>query len=262
MTARCCAKRILSPALALSIALGTFHVSASAAEISRNRDLPPLKLLAGDLDTILQRAHSLIADANGPSSQQDSSRESVTLGIRGRELEIPHFSLASSVGFPNVVFRFAYNYQRPGKAISYVELDLKDYSRRLSVSGQSAKQVEAVSNTIEGALLRHSALIGGATFRRVAGVCLSLVFLISLIASSGYCWKTRDFNALGMPVCSAVGLVLVFRLPWDRYLPGFALYQSYSRFFLIRHAPQVALLAVAVTLAGIPLSYFISRKQR
>lgn len=116
MTARCCTKKILSPLFGLSIALAIIQTSASAAEISRNRDLPPLKLLAGDLDTILQRAHSLVADANGPSSQQDSSRESVTLGIRGRELEIPHFSLASSIGFPNAVSRFAYNYDPPRQA--------------------------------------------------------------------------------------------------------------------------------------------------
>jgi hypothetical protein len=261
MTGKRCWKRILSPLFGLSIALATIK-TASAAEISRNRDLPPLKLLAGDLDTILQRAHSLIDDANGPSSQQDSSRESVTVGIRGREIEIPHFSVASSVGFPNVVFRFAYNYDRPGKPISSVQLDLKDDSRRLSVSGQAADQIEAISNAFESGLLRHSALIGGAMFRRIAGVCVSLLFLASLIAGSVYWWRARDLNALWMPICSAVGLVLVFRLPWDSYLPGFALYQSYSRFFLIRHAPQVALLALAATIVGIPLSYFLSRNQR
>jgi len=65
-----------------------------------------------------------------------------------------------------------------------------------------------------------------------------------------------------MPICSAIGLVLPFRLPWERYLPGFALYQSYSRFFLIRYAPQIALLGLVATLAGIPLSYFLSRKER
>jgi hypothetical protein len=88
-----------------------------------------------------------------------------------------------------------------------------------------------------------------------------LTLLASLIVSSAYCWKTVRYNALGMPICSALGLILLFRLPWDRYLAGFALYQSYSPFFFVRYAPQIALLSLAATLAGIPLSYFLFRKR-
>jgi hypothetical protein len=51
-------------------------------------------------------------------------------------------------------------------------------------------------------------------------------------------------------------------VPWDRYFAGFALYQSYSSFFLIRHAPEISFLALVVALAGIPVSYFLSRNER
>jgi hypothetical protein len=186
----------------------------------------------------------------------------VTLGVGGKEIEIPHFSLASSVAFPKVVFRFSYNYYRADKPISSVTIDLSDYSRRVSVRGEAADQVEALSNLLENNLFRYSTPIGGAMFRRVAGVCLSLALLASLIASSAYCWKTVRYNAIGMPICSALDLVLLFRLPWERYLPGFALYQSYSPFFLIRYAPQIALLSFLATVAGIPLSYFLARRER
>jgi hypothetical protein len=248
--------------ISICLSLATISVSAKGAEFSRNRDLPPLKLLAPDLDTILQKAHSVIATANGPPGEQDSIRESVTLGVSGKEIEIPHFSLASSVAFPRVVFRFSYTYYRSDKPISSVTVDLGDYERRVSISGEAADQVEAISNVLENDLLRHSTVIGGARFRRVAGVCLSLALLASLIVSSAYCLKTRRYSALGMPICSALGLVLLFRLPWERYLAGFALYQSYSPFFLVRYAPQTALLSLVATLAGIPLSYFLSRWRR
>ena len=262
MTGTRWARKNLQVLVSACVSLATISLSAKEPEFSRNRDLPPLTLKAIDLDTVLQKAHSFIAAANGPSGEQDSIRESVTLGVGDKEIEIPHFSLASSVAFPKVLFRFSYTYNRPDKPISSVRIDLRDYSRRVSVSGEAADQVEALSKLLENNLLRYSTPIGGAMFRRVAGVCLSLALLVSLIVSSAYCWKTGSRGALGMPICSALGLVLLFRLPWDRYLPGFALYQSYSPFFLIRHAPQIALLSLLATVAGIPLSYFLARRER
>jgi hypothetical protein len=56
--------------------------------------------------------------------------------------------------------------------------------------------------------------------------------------------------------------LLVLLLPWNRFLSGFILYHRYSPFFLIRHAPQIFFLCVVATLFGIPLFYFLSRKQR
>jgi hypothetical protein len=186
----------------------------------------------------------------------------VKLGVHGREIEIAHFSLASSVAFPREIFKFSYSYIRPDKPISSVTIDLADYSRRVSVTGRRADQVEALTNLIEKDLLRYSSSVGGAPFRRVAGVLLSVGLLISLGLSGGYWWRTRAYSALSMLICSAIGLLLVLLLPWDRYLPGFALYQSYSPFPLIRYAPQIFSLILVVALIGIPLSYFLSRSRQ
>ena len=251
-----------SPILSgVCLSLATMTLSAKDAEFSRNRDLPPLKLAAADLDTILQKTHSLIAAANGPSGRQEVIRESVKLGVDGHEIEIPHFSMASSVAFPKEVFRFSYTYYQSDKPISSVTLDFSDYSRRVAVSGEAADQVTAVSNLFENDLCRYSTTIGGVMFRRVAGVCLSVVLLISLIFSTAYWLNTRLYSALGMLICSALGLSLVLLVPWNRYLPGFALYQSYSPFFLVRHASEISVLALVATLAGIPFSYFVARNR-
>jgi len=215
-------------------------------------------LAAADLDTILHKTHSVIAAANGPSGGQEVIRESVKLDVGGHEIEIRTSRWRAAVAFPKEVFRFSYTYYRPDKPISSVTLDFSDYSRRVSVSGETADQVEAISNLLENDLLSHSTAIGGAKFRRVAGVCLSVIFLLSFMVSSVYWWNTRRFSALGMLICSALGLVLLLRLPWDRYLPGFALYQSYSPFLLVRYAAPIAFLSLLVTLVGIPLSYFFA----
>ena len=247
--------------ISVCLSLATTWLIAKNTEFTQSRNLPPLRLAAADLDTILLRTQSLITEANGPSSEQDSARESVKLGVRGHEIEIRHFSLASGVAFPREVFRFCYTYSRPDKPISSVTLDFSDYSRQVSVSGEAADRVEALFRLAEKDLLRHSTTIGGATFRRIAGVCLSLTFLTSLIVSR-YLWNTRTYSAFGMLVCSGVGLFLLFLVPWHRYLAGFALYQSYSPFFLIRHAAPIFFFSLVATLLGIPLSYFLPQRSK
>ena len=248
-------------AVRFSVCIGFATTSLlNGAQFSETHELPPLKLAASELDAILSRTHSLVDAANG-SAGQGSTREAVKLVIDGHEIQLPHFSVASSLAFPNEIFAFSYTYFQSDKPISSVVIDLGDAARRISVSGESADQVEALSSSLQKDLLRYSTPIGGAKFRRLAGACLLVILLMSLMVSSAYCWNTRRYSTLGMPICSALGLMLALLLPWNRLLPGFALYQRYSPFFLIRHAPEAALLALLAALAGIPLSYFLSRRQ-
>src|SRR5205823_2406310 len=174
--------------ISLCLSLTTLTLTAMGREFSHSRELPPLRLAAADLDAILLKTHALIAAANGPLAEQESARESVKLGVRGHEVEIPHVSLSSSVAFPREVFGFGYTYNRPDKPISSVTLDFSDYSRRVLVRGEAADQVEALSSFLENDLLCYSSMIGGAMFRRVAGLCLLVAFLTSLIFSSAYWW--------------------------------------------------------------------------
>jgi len=246
--------------LSVSVLLATTSVS-NRSEFSQSRDLPPLKLAANELDAILNKTHSLIDVANGPAGQ-DSSRQTVKVRVRGHEIEFPHFSLASNLAFPNEIFAFSYTYYQADKPISSVTIDLGDSSRSVSVTGESAEKVGELSSLLENDFRRYSTAIGGAKFRRVAGVLLLLTLLMSLMVSSAFWWNTRRYNALGMLVCSALGLLLVLLVPWNRYLPGFALYQSYSRFFLVRHAAPIFFVSLAATLLGITVSYFLPRWRR
>jgi len=244
--------------LSVCVSLATTSLS-NGGQFSQVRDLPALKLGATDLDAILLKIHSLIDAANGP---EDSGRETVKVSIDGQDIEIPHFSLASSLAFPNEVFGFSYTYHQSDKPISSVTIDLGDSLRQVSVSGESADKVEALSKLLEKDFHRYSTAAGGVKFRRVAGVCLSMLFLTSLMISSAYCWNNRNRRASGMPICSALGFLLVLLVPWNRFLPGFILYERYSPFFLVRHVPEISFLALVAALAGIPVSYFLSRNEQ
>jgi hypothetical protein len=245
--------------LSICVFLATTSL-CNGGEFSQVRDLPPLKLGATNLDAILLQTHAVIDAANG---SEDSGWEMVKVSIDGQDIEIPHLSLASSVAFPNEVFGFSYMHQQADKPISSVTIDLSDSLRRISVSGESADKVEALSKLLVKHFRRYATAAGGLKFRRVAGICLSMLFLSSLMIGCAYCWNNRNSRvALGMPICAATGFLLLLLLPWNRFLSGFVLYQRYSPFFLIRHAPEVFALCVVAALFGIPLFYFLSLKQR
>ena len=130
------------------------------------------------------------------------------------------------------------------------------------MSGESADKVEALSKLLEKDFRRYATAAGGLKFRRVTGVCLSMLFLTSLMISSTYYWKNRNHSALGILICSAIGFLLLLLVPWNRFVPGFVLYQRYSPFFLIRHAREIFLLCLVAVFLGIPLSYFLLREKR
>lgn len=244
--------------LSLCVSLATV-VLCNGAEFSKVRDLPALKMGATDLDGILMETNAFIRVANG---SEDSGWDIVKVTIDNQDIEIPHLSQASSVAFPNEVFRFSYTYQQTSKPISSVTIDLGDSLRRVSVNGESADKVEALSKLLEKDFRRYTKPVGGVKFRRVTGVCLSMLFLTSLMISATYYWKNRNRSTLGILICSAVGFLLVLLVPWNRFVPGFVLYQRYSPFFLIRHAPEIFLLCLVAALVGIPLSFFLLREKR
>ena len=143
-------------AILLSGYLGFVTTSLSnGAQFSETRDLPPLKLAAGELDAILSKTHSFLDVVNGPTGES-SARESVKLGVRGHEIEIPHFSLASSLAFPNKIFGFSYIYSQDHKAVSSLTIDLSDSSRCVSVTGESADKVGALSNLLDNEFRSYS----------------------------------------------------------------------------------------------------------
>ena len=244
--------------LSVCVFLATTSLS-NGAESSQIRDLPPLKLGAIDLDAILLETNAFINAANG---SLDSGWDVVKLTIDGQNIEIPHLSQASSVAFPNEVFRFSYTYQQASKPISSVTIDLGDSLRRVSVSGESADKVGALSKLLERDFRRYATVAGGVKFRRVVGVCLSMLFLTALMISSVNYWNNRNRSALGILTCSAIGFLLLLVVPWNKFVPGFVLHQRDSPFFLIRHAPEIFLLCLVAALVGIPLSYFLLGQKR
>lgn len=238
------------------VAVITALLPAVGAEFSRSRELPCLVISSSDLDDILRKAHSLIVTANGAAGERQYVREAIKAGVSGDEVEILGYSSSGSVSLPRAAYCFSYTYYRDGSSISSVRVELGDYSRRLSVTGEAQDQVEALTTLLLSNLLQHSRAIGGPLFRRMAGLLLFLALALVGVISTVHLCQTGRYMSAGGPIISALGLILLLVLPFDTFLPGFALYQGDSA-FLVRYGPEISFFGVVATVAGIPLSYFL-----
>jgi hypothetical protein len=85
-----------------------------------------------------------------------------------------------------VAYALSYSYSWAEAPVSKLELDLRDYARRLSVSGTAVDQVEAISAALERDLSQHSAT-GADTVRFVLTGIISSILLMSLGIGGTYC---------------------------------------------------------------------------
>ncbi len=125
-------------------------------------------------------------------------------------------------------------------------MDLRDYDRRLRVSGPAVNQVNAISASLEQALSEHSA-IGGDTVRFVAGGIIFTVLLALLLFGATYCFLEGHWHFLGVPIFAFIGLALLFVLPLREVFAGFAVYQGEPS-FIVRYEPQIAFGGLIVTI--------------
>jgi hypothetical protein len=238
--------------------LGASDLYAAEPQYTRTRELPALKISFTDMQFALDKAANLLSSANGEATKKEFFfHETLRLGTGPDEIEIAGHSFPANAHVPKAAYALSYSYSWTDAPVSRLQLDLGDYTRRLTVSGTAVDQVEAISAALEHDLSQHSA-IGGAMLRDVSSFIIFASFLVSLIYSGAYCIVERRWRNLGMPIFSLVGLVLLFVLPFKDLLAGFAVYQGEPS-WIVRFEPQIAFLSLIIAIAGIPLSFFIPK---
>src|SRR5438128_2489347 len=224
----------------------------------RTRELPALKISFTDVQFALEKAANLLSNANRDGGKKPKDiflSESLRVGTGPDEIEVTGHSFPANAHVPKAAYALSYSYSWTDAPVSRLQLDLGDYTRRLSVSGTAVDQVEAISAALERDLSQHSA-IGGDTVRRMGGGLLFFILLSSLWITGGYCIAERQWRLLGMPIFSLVGLVLLFTLPFKDIFAGFAVYQGEPS-WIVRFEPQMAFVAFILTIASIALSFLI-----
>ena len=228
---------------------------ASQPEYSHERELPPLQMSVDDLEEILHETHSLIIKANGPLKEGSFVYETIKVQNSGDEITLPGASLVGDA-IPKSVYAFTYSYNQSDEPITSVEISLGDYYRRLSIKGEDFEQVEAITSLLEHHFQSHAVIFGGAGFRSGGSSMLFFLLEIPLVFSIAHIFATKQIKMAGVLICTLLLYVLLFTLPFNTLLPGFALYSGDAS-FLSRYGPEISFAGLLVTTAGIPLSYYL-----
>src|SRR5437762_2047573 len=133
-------------------------------QYTTTRQLPALKMTFTDMQLVLDKAAHLLADANKEAKEQAkkakrpeelfffqlSPRETLTLGTGPDEIQIAGHRFPANAHVPKAAYALSYSYSWAEAPVSKLELDLRDYGRRLSVTGTAVDQVQAISAALEG----------------------------------------------------------------------------------------------------------------
>jgi len=269
--------------------LSMLSCKGAQTSFSKNEDLPVLRLSYSDLEDVLAKASRLATEANrqmvlssnffnrimadyGKEFEKDEAqrfaekrresilrdfpRERIVISAAGEEISLADHSLANATRLPQAAFSMIYRYDfyNEPTPITGISLVFNDSSRRVEVAGSSAEHVDAVMNTLRTDLLKFSVTIGGSRFRTWTGMALTMVLSLVLSISLGLI-VTKRFSGWVLLVFSGAFLLALIFLPFDRWLPGFAIYRD-NPSFLVRYGPEIGFGGLLLGIVGIVISLF------
>lgn len=263
-------------------------VFASRVFFTSTEELPALRMKYSDLETVLNKASALANEANSEFvrstnfedvlkrkfdanilAKQDSKfleeqrqhvferypKEEIVFTSGGDKQSLTPYNFSKLESLPDETYALNYDYSYDSDVypITSITITFGDYRREIEIRGFSAQHVEAIKNTLRADFLKHSTVIGGAKFRYFAGLIALLVGLIlvniALSMLSGK--KTLGWILL---VCCGLFFYGLLSLPFDSWLPGFAIYRE-DPSFLVHYAPEIGFIGVLLGAIGIAIPF-------
>jgi len=233
--------------------------SFAVIEYTKEMEMRPIRLTYIELQKEIDKISNLIISANAAyATKTYRERENVTFLSGARKVDISgHQFFPTKIEIPSASYGFDYLFlitdERP---ITRVSITFNDYYRKISVSGNSPEQVDAIFSTPESGLGGYSTPIGGRFVRQMGLFFLGFLFTVIVIIGSIYCIQNKNMKMLGGPIFSLFGIILIATLPFEDILAGFAVYQGEAS-LLVRYGDQISFFGFLITLLGIPISYYL-----
>jgi hypothetical protein len=226
---------------------------------TRKLGLPPIRMSYSDLSSTLETVSALLNKANTGITEDWRSEK---LQLEG---EGPGLTVSNSFGReilergPTVAYRASYSFLvgvRQPAPISSVQIDLRDFSRELSVEGADLDQVEAIFAVAAARLSNHATVFGGFWAKTIGS--LFLVFAgIGLIV---HALPPNSLRGWTRWLSLTAGILIAggnFVLPWSELLPGTAVYAGDAS-IIVRRQAEISLAGVLLTVLLSATGYYIS----
>lgn len=222
---------------------------------SKTVELPPLRISFAELQTVLDKGASLMRAANESiplwREEMDLRKGELRVEMSGHRLD------QERARIPQTLDRLEYTAStRDAAPVSRLNLSFADYSRTLSVQGQSPDQVDAVFSAMRDELSKLSTPIGGPGFKFLRFLSISILAWALLALGSSWAQTRRRFFLLPISLVVAL-LVALIVLPIGELFAGFAVVRGDAS-FMVRYGPEISFWglvvgAVAIALSLIPL---------
>jgi hypothetical protein len=248
--------------IALLVGMCAFPAFA-VTNYTKTIDLPPLRISIVQLQEIVSKGASLmkLADSSAPPFREDMemSKAGFSVKITGNQLD------ADRAKIPDVIDAFEYSAStRDPAPVSQLHLSFRDFTRTLSVEGQSPDQVDAVFSALRDDLSMLSSPFGGAIFKalfRYFGFVLSVTLVMVIIAT----WfVSRRLNLIAPISVAAIFVTLSWLLSWllpfDEIFAGFSALRGDAS-FIVQYGPDIAFLDLVTGVFAILLTLILEQKK-
>jgi hypothetical protein len=219
----------------------------SSASYSKRINLPPLHTTFAELQEILNKAHTLMSQANG--KEATILVEEITIKKEELEVKLSGHQLNNvSTKIPSTIDRFEYTIMaRNAPAIRDISLEFYDYERRLSVEGSSPEQVDAIFTMLRDNLTKSSNAFAGNGFR----FFLWVVVVISIAFIPPLFKEFPNLRRLLVFISVIAFIILILLLFYAEIFSGFYAVQG-NISFLEKYAPQIGFIGLFFSV----LAYF------
>lgn len=147
----------------------------SQNQYSLSKELEPIKIKFSDFNCVLENLSHLIQKYDSLSRY---AGESFIIENENTKMIFGESSSVAKMSF-NKAYRASYQWSNARGSIVKVDLDLDDYSRKVTVSGRNLLELETLINYLENELYKFRQPFGGYIFRvKITFLLYLIIFLI------------------------------------------------------------------------------------